>query len=61
MSLQLADGFIKSPINLLENFIVSSCGIEYEHTFVVVDLCKKPNYKIILVHPFISQLKMIQD
>ena len=61
MKLQLADGYIESPIGLLEKAIVTSCGIEYEHTFAVVDFGKKPNYKIILGRPFIRQLKMIQD
>ena len=38
-----------------------SCGVEYQHTFVVVDFGKSPNYDIILGHPFMRQLKMIQD
>ncbi|WP_208972679.1 hypothetical protein, partial [Escherichia coli] len=61
MKLQLADGFIESPIVLLEKVIVISCGIEYEHTFAVVDFGKKPNYRIIIGHTFMRQLKMIQD
>ena len=47
-------------IGLLEN-VVTSCGIEFEHTFAVVDFGKKPNYEIILGCPFMHQLKMIQD
>ena len=47
MKLQLADGF-KRLLGLLEKFVVTSCGIEYEHTFVVVDFGKGPNYEIIL-------------
>ena len=61
MKLQLVDGFIESPIGLLEKLVASSCRIEYEHTFAVVDFGKKPNYKIILGCPFMCQLKMIQD
>ena len=61
MKLQLADGYIESPIGLLEKVIVTSCKIEYKHTFVVVDFGKKPNYEIILGCPFMRQLKMIQD
>ena len=61
MKLQLTDGFIESPIGLLEKIIVTSYGVEYEHTFAVVDFGKKPNYEIILGRPFIRQLKMIQD
>ena len=57
MKLQL----IKSPIGLLEKVIVTSCSIEYEHTFEVVDFGKKPNYEIILEYPFMQQLKMIKD
>ena len=40
---------------------MQSCGIEYEHTFAVVDFGKKNNYDIILVRPFMRQLKMVQD
>ena len=59
MKLQLVDGYIKSSIGLLEKVIVTSCGIEYKHTFVVVDFGKNPNYEFILGHPFMRQLKMI--
>ena len=61
MKLQLADGYIEKPIGLLEKVVVSSCGVEYEHTFAVVDFGKNPNYDIILGRPFMRQLKMIQD
>ena len=61
MKLQLADGYIESPIGLLEKVVVTSCRIEYKHTFAVVDFGKKPNYEIILGRPFMRQLKMIQD
>ena len=61
IKLQLEDGFMESSIGLLEKIIVTSCGIEYEHTFAVKDFGKKPNYKIILGCPFMRQLKMIQD
>ena len=37
MKLQLADGHIQRPIGLLERVLVTTCGIEYEHTFAVVD------------------------
>ena len=62
MKLQLVDRFIESLIGLLEKVIVTSCRIEYEHTFAIVDFGKKPNYEIIWGHPFMcQQLKMIQD
>ena len=60
MKLQLADGgYIESPIGLLEKVIVTSCGIEYKHTFAVVNFGKKTNYDISLGCPFMRQLKMI--
>ena len=37
MKLQLADGHIQRPIGLLERVLVTTCGIEYDHTFAVVD------------------------
>ena len=54
MKLQLSDGFIKSPIKLLEKVIVISCGIEYKNTYAMVDFGKKPNYEIILGCPFMQ-------
>ena len=61
LKLQLAGGYNEQPIGLLERIVVSSCNIEYEHTFAVVDFGKKPKYEIILGCPFMRQLKMIQD
>ena len=58
---QLADGYIEKPIGLLEKVVVSSCGVEYEHMFAIVDFGKNPNYDVILGRPFMRQLKMIQD
>ena len=52
MKLQLGDVFIESSIGLLEKIVVTSCGIEYEHTFAVVEFGRKPNYEIILGRPF---------
>ena len=48
----MADGNIKKPIGLLERIIETSCGVQYEHTFAVVDFRKSPNYDIILGQPF---------
>ena len=61
MKLQFANGFMERPIGLLEKVVVTLCGIEYEHTFAVVDFGKEPNYEIILGRPFMCQMKMIQD
>lgn len=61
MKLQLADGHIERPLGLLEGAVVTSCGVEYEHTFAIVDFGKSPKYNIILGRPFMRQLKMIQD
>ena len=52
---------MEKPIGLLEKVVVSSCGVEYEHTFSIVDFGKSSNYEIILGRPFMRQLKMIQD
>ena len=48
MSLQLADGSVEIPIGLLEDVKVKSCGIEYLHTFAIVDFGKNTNYEVIL-------------
>ena len=61
IKLQLADGYVERPLGLLEKVVVLSCNIEYKHTFAGVDFGKSLNYEIILGHPFMRQLKMIQD
>ena len=61
MNLQLADGSLETPMGLLENVLVKSCGIEFEHTFVVVDFGQETNYEVILGRPFMRQFLMIQD
>ena len=52
MKLQLADGHIERPLGILEKVIVTSCGVEYEHLFAVVDFGKYPNYDIVLGKSF---------
>ena len=54
MKLQLADGHIERPIELLEGVVVTSCRVEYEHTFAVVDFGQEANYKLILGQPFMQ-------
>ena len=61
MKLPIADGHIQRPIELLERVLVTTCGIEYEHTFAVIDFGRNSNYDVILGRPFMRQLKMIQD
>ncbi|MCO5579057.1 hypothetical protein L7F22_032909 [Adiantum nelumboides] len=61
MKLQLADGYVEKPLGILEQIIVTSCGIDYERIFDVVDFGKTNNFDIILGQPFMRQLKMIQD
>ena len=61
LKLQLADGHIEQPMGVLEQVIMTSCGIEYEYTFAVVDFGTKNNYDVILGRPFMRQLKMVQD
>ena len=51
MNLQLANGSLETPMGLLENLLVKSCGIEFEHTFDVVDFGQETNYKVIFGRP----------
>ena len=48
MNLQLADGSLNNPIGIVEAITVESCGIEYEHTFAIVDFGVNTNYEVIL-------------
>ena len=59
MNLQLANGKLENPIGLLEGIKVTSCGIEYEHTFAIVDLGQDTNYEVILGRPFMHQFHMV--
>ena len=59
MNLQLADGRLKNLIGILENVALTTCGIEYTHSFAVVDFKKEANYKLILGRPFIRQFIMV--
>ena len=61
MNLQLADGTLENPMGMLENICVESCGIEYEHTFAIVNFGKDTNYEVILGRPFMRQFRMIHD
>ena len=48
-------------IGLLKGIKVTSCGIEYEHTFAIVDFGQDTNYEVILGRPFMRQFHMVQD
>lgn len=49
MALQLViDSNIKHPLGLLEHVIVASCGIDYKHTFVMVDFGQYSRHEVIL-------------
>ena len=61
MELQLADGNLEQPLGMLENVMVESCGVKYEHTFAIVDFGQDTNYEVILGRPFMQQLRVIQD
>ena len=61
MNLQLVDGSLNNPIGIIADIIVESCGIEYEHTFAIVDFGVNTNYEVILGQPFMRQFKMLQD
>ena len=52
MNLQLAYGSLENPISSIENITVTSCGIEYKHTFTIVEFGWDTNYKVILERPF---------
>ena len=61
MNLQLADGRLENPIGILENVALTTCGIEYTHSFAVVDFGRETNYELILGRPFMRQFSMVQD
>ena len=61
IALQFADGSVKKPIGLLENFKVQTCGIKYRHTFAVMNFSHKPEHEVILGRPFMRQFQMIED
>jgi len=52
---------METPIGILEKVIITSCGIEYEHNFAVVDFGSEPNFELILGRPFMRQFRVIQD
>ena len=59
MRLQLANGHIQRAMGLLERVLVTTCGIEDEHSFAVVDFGQSPNYDVVLGRPFMRKIKMI--
>ena len=61
MNLQLADGKLENPIGILENVSLTSCGIEYTHSFAVVDFGQEANYELILGRTLMRQFSMVQD
>ena len=61
MDLQLADGSLERPLGLLEHVVMKSCGIEFEHTFAIVDFGQDPSYEVILGRPFMCQLMALED
>ena len=61
MNLRLADGKLENPIGILENVSLISCGIEYTHSFTVVDFAREANYELILGRTFMRQFSMVQD
>ena len=61
MNLQLLDGSLNNPIGIGKDITMESCGIEYKHTFVIVDFRMNTNYEVILGQSFIRQFKILQD
>ena len=59
MKLQLANGNFAKPMGLVEQVVLSTCGIEFVHTLAIIDFGLKSTYDIILGRPFMKQLKMI--
>ena len=59
MNLKLADDKLKNPIGILVNVSLTSCGIEYTHTFAVVDFGRGANYELILGQTFMRQFSMV--
>ena len=57
----MVDGNLEPPLGLLEGVLITTCGIKFIHIFVVVDFGGKIAYGIILLRPFIRQIRMIQD
>ena len=60
MNLQLGNGSLNNLIGIVEDITVESCGIEYKHTFSIVDFGVNTNYKVILGQIFMHQFKMLQ-
>ena len=48
MNLQLSNGRLKNLIGILENVALTTCGIEYTHSFAVVNFGREANYELIL-------------
>ena len=61
MNLLLADGRLENPNGILENVALTTCKIEYTHSFAVVDFGKEANYELILGQPFMRQSSMVHD
>ena len=61
MQLQLADGTLAKPLEMLERVIVTNYGIAFMHTFVVVDFGRDPNHEVILGQPFMRKMLLVQD
>ncbi|KAH7298234.1 hypothetical protein KP509_25G033000 [Ceratopteris richardii] len=61
MKLQMADGHIERPFGLLEGITLTTCGVEFEHTFAICDFSKNQAYEMILERPFMRKLQVVQD
>ena len=48
-------------MGLLENVLIKSCGIKFEHTFAIVDFGQDPSYEVILGRPFMRQMMALED
>ena len=57
----MVDGHLKLLLGLIEGVSITTCGIKFVYTFVVVDFGKKIAYDIIIGRPFMRQIRLIQD
>ena len=61
MNLQLADGKLENPIGILEDVALISCGIEYTHSFAVVDFGRDRVYPLLRCSRFWKRSKLRVD
>ena len=61
MNLQLVDDRLENPIGILENVVLTTCRIEYTHSYAMVDFGQEANYELIFGQSFMQEFNMVQD